>query len=122
MSMRISLITIFFLCTIVSGFFSAVVEGDEFDELTKINASNGINKQEAYIIAKAFFLSEISGCGFPDEPVKQSGYWVSGTRIGLDGSYGEFIYIDINTGTITWKNESSVVKMTLKELIKRSQK
>ncbi|NTV66305.1 MAG: hypothetical protein HGB06_01195 [Chlorobaculum sp.] len=122
MDIKQSLIIIFFFCALFSPFSLFAEEGNEFDALIKINASDGINKKEAYIIAKAFFLSEISGCGFPDEPVKKSGYWVSETHIGLAGVCGEPIFIDINTGTSTWKNKSSVVELTLTELKKKNNK
>lgn len=122
MTIRISLITISFFCALFSMFLLAGAGGGDFDELKKIKTSDGINQKEAYIIAKAFFLTEISGCGFPDEPVKQSGYWVSQTHIGLAGVCGEPIFIDINTGNATWKNKSSVVELTLRELKKKSRK
>ena len=122
MNIKLSLIIIFFFCAFFSPFSLLAADGKEFDELIKINASDGINQKEAYVIARAFFLSEISGCGFPDEPVKQSGYWVSQTHVGLAGVSGEPIFIDINTGTATWKNRSSVVELTLTELKKKNNK
>lgn len=114
MIIKVLLTTIFYFCAVF--FPLAVAEEGDFNELKKINASDGINQQEAFVIAKAFFLSEISGCGFPDEPVKQSGFWVIQTHIGLAGLSGEPIYVDINNGAITWKGDKGVVKMTLKEL------
>jgi hypothetical protein len=122
MSMKISFITILLLCTLFSTVSLLASEGDDFSELKKINAFDGIIQKEAYAIAKAFYLSEISGCGFPEEPVKKSGYWVSQTHVGLAGEYGEPIFIDVNTGAVTWKNKSTIIKLTLPELKNKYEK
>jgi len=89
---------------------------DDFDALKTVEASDGINQSEAYTIAKAFFWSKISGCGFPDDSVSQNSFWVSKTRIGYAGVPGESIYINKETGTITWGDKTKTV--TLEELKK----
>jgi len=91
---------------------------DDFKELNTVNSGDGINKEEAYVIAKAFFWSNISGCGFPEIPVKEGNNWVSQTRIGYAGVSGEPIYIDVTNGIITWGDKHSVV--SLEELKSKS--
>ena len=87
---------------------------DDFDALQNVEVSDGINQSEAYTIAKAFFWSNISGCGFPDEPTSENNFWVSKTRIGYAGIPGESIFINKETGTITWGDKTKPV--TLEEL------
>ena len=89
---------------------------DDFDALQNVEVSDGINQSEAYTIAKAFFWSNISGCGFPDEPTSENNFWVSKTRIGYAGIPGESIFINKETGTITWGDKIKTV--TLEELKK----
>lgn len=75
---------------------------EDFDALKMVEVSDGISRSEAYTIAKAFFWSNISGCGFPDEPRIENDFWVSKTRIGYAGLPGDSIFINKKTGTITW--------------------
>lgn len=89
---------------------------EDIDALKTVEIADGINQSEAYIIAKAFFWSKISGCGFPDKPVSQNNFWVSKTRIGYAAVPGEPIFIDKNTGTISWGDK--IKKVTLEELKK----
>lgn len=90
---------------------------DDFKALQVVDATDGISQGEAYIIAKAFFWSKISGCGFPDKPIKAGGFWVSKTRVGYAGTPSEPIYINAKNGDITWGNKKK--EITLDEL-KRS--
>lgn len=89
---------------------------DDFVALKKVDAADGINQSEAYTITKAFFWSKISGCGFPDEPTSEDSFWVSKTRIGYAGISGESIFINKETGAITWGDKTKTV--TLEELKK----
>lgn len=79
---------------------------DDFDTLQNVEVSDGINQFEAYTIAKAFFWSNISGCGFTDEPTSENNFWVSKTRIGYAGIPVESIFINKETGTITWGDKT----------------
>ncbi len=89
---------------------------EDFDALKTVEAADGISQSEAYTIAKAFFWSNISGCGFPEVPSSQNDFWVSKTRIGYAGLPGESIFINKNTGTITWGDKTKTV--TLEDLKK----
>ncbi len=88
---------------------------DDYKALEQIDSVDGINKTEAYIIAKVFFLSRISGCGFPDEPDLEKNLWVCKTRIGRAGTPGESIFINKNTGSVMYGDKAEEV--TLKELM-----
>ncbi|HEY3487435.1 MAG TPA: hypothetical protein VGL10_05165, partial [Gammaproteobacteria bacterium] len=63
-----------------------------------VEASNGIDKDEAAVIAYAFFASGLSSCGSPLEPQLADDYWISNTRVGR--SAGNPIYIDVKTGDV----------------------
>jgi hypothetical protein len=87
---------------------------EDFNALQAVRADDGISSSEAYVIAKAFFWSNISGCGFPDEPQEQNGSWVSKTYIGYAGQPGDPIYVNKATGDITWGEKTS--SLSLNEL------
>jgi len=115
--MKIILIIILFtiiIYSIINAEIFAATYQDDYDALNKINVTDGINQTEAYIIAKAFFWSKISGCGFPDKPIKVKETWVSKTRIGYVGKQGASIIIDNKSGTVTWANKI----VTLEEIRK----
>ena len=106
--------TIFF--SLIFGLSIAGTYEDDFIALQKVDTADGINQEEAYVIAKAFFWSKISGCGFPIKPIKEGGFWVSKTRVGYAGVPGDPIYINEKTGNIKWGNKNSSI--TLDELKK----
>lgn len=82
------------------------IYADNFAAVKLVDASDGINKAEAHLIARAFFWSNISGCGLPHEPEDQGRYWVSKTAIGYAGLPGDPIYVDKKTGAITWDHKA----------------
>lgn len=88
----------------------------DFMELIKVDAADGIDRSEAYVIAKVFFWSSISGCGFPEQPASENGHWISQTHIGYAGLPGPPISIDKATGTVSWDNGAKLI--TLEELKK----
>ena len=88
----------------------------DFDALKKVEAEDGISQSEAHTIANAFFWSNISGCGFPEEPISENNHWVSQTHVGYAGLPGGPIYIDKKTGAITCGNKT----ITLEELRKQT--
>ena len=75
---------------------------EEIDPLQQVVASNGIDQAEAYIIAEAYFVYYISGCGYPAEPESADKNWVSKTQIGIVGKPGPPILINKETGDIFW--------------------
>ena len=108
------------LICVFCGLSVAGTYDDDFKALSKVDASDGINEEEAHVIAEAFFLSKISGCGYPEKPVREGGFWVSKTRIGYAGQLGDSIFIEVGTGTITWGNKNNPT--TLDELRKLKSK
>jgi hypothetical protein len=107
-------------CDVTSVQSSGGTYQEDFDALKMVEAKDGISQSEAYTIAKAFFWSNISGCGFPDEPSSEDEFWVSKTTIGYAGLPGDSIFIDKKTGTITWGDKTKTV--TLEELKKTKSK
>jgi hypothetical protein len=65
-----------------------------------VDARDGIDKDEASIIAYAFYASGVSGCGSPLEPRLTDDDWVSNT-LTVSGKSGNPIYIDIKTGDVS---------------------
>ena len=86
------------------------------DSLHTVNASNGIDKAEAYLIAEAYFFYQISSCGYPAEPESDVENWISKTRIGVVGKAGPPILINKRNGDIFW--EESTNSMSLESLKK----
>ena len=81
---------------------STLAYADNACILSQVRVNDGVNLKEAGLIAQAFFISQISGCGFPLKVEDGQGKWVAKTRVGYDGSYGKPIHIDKRTGNISW--------------------
>jgi hypothetical protein len=65
-----------------------------------VDARDGIDKDEASVIAYAFYASGVSDCGSPLEPQSADDGWVSSTLTD-SGKPGKPIYIDIKTGEVS---------------------
>lgn len=76
-----------------------------------VDVSDGIDKDEASVIAYAFFTAGVSDCGSPLEPRLIEDDWVSNT-LRDSGRPGNPIYIDVRTGAVSCGD----VFMSLKEL------
>ena len=73
---------------------------------TSFSATDGVDQHEANLLAQAFFLWKIGGCGFADAPGDDGEEWRSRPRIGYAGQPGsEFIRIDKRTGTVSYASE-----------------
>lgn len=64
-----------------------------------VDASDGIDKDEASIIAYAFYASNVSDCGSPLEPRLVEDVWVS-NALTDSAKPGKPIYIDAKTGDV----------------------
>jgi hypothetical protein len=76
-----------------------------------VDVADGINKDEASVIAYAFYASGVSDCGSPLAPQWVEGDWVSNTLAG-PGRTGKPIYVDAGTGDVSGGD----VSMSLTEL------
>lgn len=65
-----------------------------------VDASDGIDKDEASIIAYAFYASDVSDCGSPLEPRLVEDVWVS-NALTDSAKPGKPIYIDARTGDVS---------------------
>src|SRR6478609_5411738 len=54
-------------------------------KLDSISSQDGIQLEEARILANTYFTSFIAGCGFADDPVLTAGTWRSVPRVGYAG-------------------------------------
>ena len=85
--------------------------------LHAVNASNGIDKAEAQIIAEVYFYYQISSCGYAAEPESDVENWISKTRIGVVGKAGPPILINKQTGDIFWEEPTNSMSL---ESLKRA--
>jgi hypothetical protein len=74
------------------------------DAMRLVVAADGINQSEAAVIAWAYFGSRISGCGATGEPESKDRHWVTPVYAGYAGVPIEPIFIDKQTGAITWRD------------------
>ena len=84
---------------------------DDFKALEQVEVTDGINKSEAFVIAKAYFWSKISGCGYPKQPISENGRWVSETLVGIAGMPGELIFVDKESGEVFSENGNKTVSL-----------
>ena len=89
----------------------------DYGSLHAVNASNGIDKAEANIIAEVYFYYQISSCGYAAEPESDIENWISKTRIGVVGKAGPPILINKQTGDIFWEEPTNSMSL---ESLKRA--
>jgi hypothetical protein len=100
-----------FGCTSVPKSASLGTYAHDINALRSVDTKEGIDKNEAYIIAKAFFWTNISGCGFPTEPEDKGQHWKSKTYIGYGGLPGAPIIIDKKSGSVSWGDKIKDLKL-----------
>src|SRR5207244_8933527 len=61
---------------------------DRFAAAARIDTRKPIGEFDAYVLAWAYFLSHISGCGFPELPRDAGDHWLAQTRVGIAGQPG----------------------------------
>ena len=86
--------------------------------IQEVDASNGIDQNEAYLIAKTFYYSErLIGCGMALPPIDKGSYWLSETAVGYFAEPGTPIKIDKRDGTATWDESAHPLSLQrLKEI------
>ena len=84
---------------------------EDMQAVKQLDASNGINSEQAYLIARVFFWTNISGCGLPFEPEDGGKYWVSKTAVGYAGAPAAPIYIDKRTASVSWDKQRKQVSL-----------
>ena len=91
-----------------SGHKSAELRARERTKLGRVSVEGGIDRQEATLIAQAYFVLYVSGCGGPDEPVKDGDSWTSVARVGYGGEPADRpIRITVSNGAITGPSSHS---------------
>ena len=67
----------------------------------QVDFRNGVDKHEAEVLGRAYFLSYISGCGVTLEPIEKGSSWEVPVVFGIVAVPIEPIVIDRTTGTMT---------------------
>ena len=71
-------------------------------ELRRVDASDGVDANEARVIADMYFLTHISGCGATDEVVLRGRVWVVSLLVGVAGSpMDETVNVDAQSGGVS---------------------
>ena len=110
--MKTITLLIFSLAFVLSpAFVAAASSQDNIDPLQTVDATNGIDQAEAYIMAEAYFIYHISGCGYPAEPESANENWASKTQIGIVGKPGPPIFINKETGDIFWDDPKNSISL-----------
>jgi hypothetical protein len=69
--------------------------------LAAVSSADGIDRSEARMIAGAYFMLDVSGCGFAGEPERDGDSWTSVAHVGYGGQPDpEPIRIDARTGGV----------------------
>ena len=71
---------------------------DTYRAVAQIDIRRPIGEFEAYALAKAYFLAQVSGCGCPDVPKDKGERWVAETKEGFAGEPGPKIIVEKKTG------------------------
>ncbi len=86
------------------------------DAMKLVVAADGIDRSEAAVIAWAYFGSRISGCGFTGEPESNDKHWVTPVYFGYAGVPIEPIFIDKQTGAVTWRDTTITLAQLEKDV------
>jgi hypothetical protein len=104
-------VSAFYSCSSGAQSSSSNTYAEDMQAVKRLDASNGINKDQAYLITRAFFWTNISGCGFPFEPEDKGQFWVSKTAVGYAGAPAAPIYVDKRTGAVSWDKKGKQVSL-----------
>jgi len=74
----------------------------------RVVLSDGISRDEAELLATAYFQRYVSGCGGIGALADHGGYWTAQTRIGYAGTPGVPIRVDKRTGAISHDGKPTV--------------
>lgn len=103
-------------CGAVTGNRSQEIRYEPSDAMNLVAVADGIDRSEAAVIAWAYFGSRISGCGFTGEPESEDKHWVAPVYFGNAGVPLEPIFIDKQTGAITWRNATITLAQLKKDV------
>jgi hypothetical protein len=95
------------------------VRHEPSDALKLVVAADGISRSEAAVIAWAYFHSNISECGGTGEPESKNEYWVTPVNFGYAGVPIEPIFIDKQSGAITWRDTTVTLAQLEKDVAPR---
>ncbi|HSI14522.1 MAG TPA: hypothetical protein VK961_20900 [Chthoniobacter sp.] len=70
-------------------------------EAARVIATDGIDRNEAQVLATAYFHRFISGCGYVGTPERHGSYWVAQVFFGFAGTPHGYIRVDARTGAIS---------------------
>lgn len=77
-------------------------------QMREVVVEDGINAQEADIIAQSYFSRFGWGCGAVGEVVESDTSWVAKTFFGFGAEPREPIRIDKRTGRVTWSHGPTI--------------
>ena len=69
-----------------------------FRAAARVDVRKPIGEYEAYVLASAYFFSQISLCGRAYLPKRRGDVWVADTTVGYPGGAGRPIFVDARTG------------------------
>jgi hypothetical protein len=89
----------------------------EFDTAASaFSVADGVDQSEAQLLAQAYFVWKISGCGFPESPVDAGTEWQARPRIGYAGEPGnDLIRINKRTGVVSYASERPIAAKAVME-------
>ena len=71
---------------------------DTYRVAARVDIRKPIGEFEAYALARAYFLTQVSGCGAPDLPKDAGDRWESETKEGFAATPGPRIIVEKRTG------------------------
>jgi hypothetical protein len=82
--------------------------------VSSFSVTDGIDHSEAELLAQAFFLWKIGGCGFAESPEDAGAEWRSRPRVGIAGQpSSDFIRINKQTGLISHASEPPIAAQSV---------
>ncbi|MHC5082930.1 MAG: hypothetical protein ACYTET_03195 [Planctomycetota bacterium] len=90
------LLYIIIICLLLAGCNST----QEFNLPSDVNFEDGINKNEAEILANAYFMHYVNGCGGAYPAINEGQRWRVETFVGYGGQPSYPIYIEKETRVI----------------------
>jgi hypothetical protein len=74
-------------------------------QIEDININDGVDRQEATILAQQYFVNYVSGCGAVGEPIDKGDYWEFYPVIGYAArKMDNQMHVDKKSGAISFKD------------------
>ncbi len=80
----------------------------ELSDLENIRVEDGVSQEEAAILAQAYFVNFVSGCGSAAFPDDRGDSWAFQARKGLAGVVAGEVFIDKKNGTISFAGNPTI--------------